>query len=152
MTSDRGDGPNRGFLSPAHIDVTADAWYDQSERDRRAAEHLLRGGFAAHATVTAHLAVEKALKGWMCARDAATPPVTHDLRLLADRLELHRVDGWTSDLQDALDGLSDVSILSLYAPDRPFGHPVATSMDVARERVAAALSLLDWIRQHRPPH
>lgn len=124
-------------------DLDADTWIEQAKRDLQAAEHLLRGGYSAHATVLAHLAVEKVLKGVFRAQYGEKPPVTHDLRHLAQRVNLP----WNRDRQDALDGLSDTSILALYAPDRPFGHPVSEQETSARERVADARLLVDWLEQ-----
>jgi HEPN domain-containing protein len=129
-------------------DLSADEWERQARRDLQAAEHLLQGDFAAHATVLAHLAVEKMLKALYRRRTGDGPPVTHDLRVLAGRLRLDRgADDWTADLQDALDDLSDTSLLALYAPDRPFGHPVSEAVPAARERVAAARTLVTWVGQ-----
>ena len=122
-------------------DLDADTWFEQAIRDLGAAGHLLRGGYPAHATVFAHLAVEKALKGIVRRQTGEPPPVTHDLRHLADALDLV----WNPDRRDALDGLSDVSILSLYAPDQPFGHPVSEQSTAARERVADARMLVGWL-------
>lgn len=122
-------------------DLDADTWLAQAVRDLAAAEHLLQGEYPAHATVLAHLAAEKALKGVFRRRTGENPPVTHDLRRLADRVDLV----WDRDRRDALDGLSDVSILSLYAPDRPFGHPVSEQTEAARERVADAQMLVGWL-------
>lgn len=124
-------------------DLDADTWIAQAKRDLEAAEHLLRGEYPAHATVLAHLSVEKALKGIFRLQKGKDPPVTHDLRHLAQRVDLH----WNRDRQDALDGLSDTSILALYAPDRPFGHPVSEQEVPARERVADARLLVDWLEQ-----
>jgi len=134
----------------AHHTLTAEEWHRQSGRDLQAAEHLLQGDFPAHATVLAHLAVEKALKALYRDRTGQAPPATHDLRVLAKRLGLDRgADGWSADLQAALDDLSDTTLLALYAPDRPFGHPVSdaadTAQDVARERAAAARMITAWI-------
>jgi len=129
-------------------DLDADTWMEQAERDLRAAEHLLRGDFPEHATVVAHLAVEKALKGVFKRQKDETPPVTHDLRHLACRLDFT----WNRDRQDALDGLSDISILALYAPDQPFGHPGSPREPAARERVADARTLVPWLlRQANAP-
>lgn len=122
-------------------ELDAETWYAQATRDLEAAEHLLDGEFSAHATVLAHLAVEKALKGLLRAQTGENPPVTHDLRHLARHVDL----SWDRDRRDALDGLSDVSILSLYAPDRPFGHGVSSRTTAARERVADARVLVGWL-------
>lgn len=124
-------------------DLDAGTWIEQAERDLQAAEHLLRGDYPAHATVLAHLAVEKALKGTFRLQTGENPPVTHDLRHLAQRVDV----SWNRDRQDALDGLSDTSILALYAPDQPFGHPVSEQKSPARERVADARLLVDWLVQ-----
>lgn len=126
-------------------DHDAESWMEQAGRDLAAAEHLLRGSYSAHATVLAHLAVEKALKGVFREQKGAAPPVTHDLRYLARRVDLP----WSRDRREALDGLSDVSIVSLYAPDHPFGHPVSENDAAARERVANARMLVDWLGQQR---
>jgi HEPN domain-containing protein len=120
----------------------------QAQRDLRAADHLLHGGFGAHATVMAHLAVEKALKALYRSRTDSTPPVTHDLRVLADALDVPAEATVGSSLLDALDTLADVSLLSLYAPDRPFGHAVSARHETARERVAAAHAWIGWIGTH----
>lgn len=127
---------------PHNLD--ANTWFDQAVRDLRAAEHLLEGDYPAHATVFAHLAVEKALKAAFKAQTAENPPVTHDLRHLAERIR----PTWSKDHWDALDGLSDVSILSLYSPDAPFDHPVSDRTDAARERVSDARMFVGWSRRH----
>ena len=121
-------------------DLSADAWLRQAERDLRAAEHLLAGGFFPHATVIAHLAVEKALKGAYRARLDRHPPVSHNLQHLAERIDLTV----PADLRAALDLLSDESILRLY-PDRLFEDAPDYDRAHARERVAAAHALLNWI-------
>lgn len=124
---------------PRH-DRSVDEWLRQSVRDLRAADHLLEGGFFTHATVIAHLAVEKALKGLYRARFDANPPVTHNLTYLADRTEL----SLPGDLRTALDLLSGESLLTLY-PDRLFEAEATFDRAHARERVAAAHALLTWI-------
>jgi HEPN domain-containing protein len=116
----------------------------QATCDLQAADHLLQGAFAAQATVFAHLAVEKALKALYRARVKETPPVTHDVRRLAESLDLEV----GRDLCDALDGLCNVSIVHLYDPDRPFGHPVSDRMASARERVADARAWVGWAQHH----
>jgi hypothetical protein len=74
--------------------------------------------------------------------------VTHDLRVLADALDVPTEATVGASLLDALDTLADVSLLSLYAPDRPFGHAVSARHETARERVAAAHAWIGWIGTH----
>ena len=124
---------------PRHA-LSADEWLRQAGRELRAAEHLLDGGFFPHATVIAHLAVEKALKGLYRARLDRHPPVTHDLQYLAERTGLTV----PADLREALDLLSTESILRLY-PDRLFENAPDYDRRHARERVTAAHALLNWI-------
>jgi len=124
---------------PRH-DLSADQWLRQAERDLRAAAHLLDGDFFPHATVIAHLAVEKALKGLYRARLDRNPPVTHNLQYLAERAQLTV----PADLREALDLLSGESILRLY-PDRAFEDAPEYGRGHARERVAAAHALMNWI-------
>lgn len=121
-------------------DKPADEWFRQAGRDLRAAEHLLEGGFFDHATMIAHLAVEKALKGLYRARFDRNPPITHDLQYLADRTDLTVPD----DLRDDLDRLRGESILNLY-PDRVFDPQRSFDRAHARERVSAAHALINWI-------
>ena len=131
------------MASRARHDLSADAWLRQAKRDLRAAEHLLAGGFYPHATVIAHLAVEKALKGLYRARLDRHPPVTHDLQYLAERTALTV----PADLREALDLLRNESILRLY-PDRAFEDAPDYGCEHARERVTAAHALLNWISDH----
>lgn len=121
-------------------DKPADEWFRQADQDFRAAEHLTSGGFHAHASVFVHLAVEKALKGLYKARLEKNPPITHDLKYLVDRLRLTP----PRELQDALDALSAVSILTLY-PDRVFQPAADEDEGAARRRLADGRALLDWI-------
>ena len=131
------------MASRSRHDKPVDEWLRQAGRDLRAAEHLLDGGFFPHATVIAHLAVEKALKGLYRAQFDRNPPVTHNLQYLAERTALTV----PADLREALDLLSGESILRLY-PDRLFDDDATFDRDHARERVSAAHALLNWITDH----
>jgi HEPN domain-containing protein len=128
------------MVARSRVPLSADEWLRQAVRDLRAAEHLLDGGFFPHATVIAHLAVEKAMKGLYQARLDRNPPVTHNLQYLAERTQLTV----PADLRSALDLLSGESILRLY-PDRAFEPALDYDRDHARERVSAAHALLNWI-------
>ncbi len=126
--------------SRSRYDKPTDEWLRQAGRDLRAAEHLLEGGFFDHATMLAHLAVEKALKGAYRARFDAHPPVTHNLQYLAERTDLTV----PADLREAIDLLRDESILNLY-PDRAFDRQRTFDREHARERISAAHALMNWI-------
>ncbi len=126
-----------------HTDLSADAWWAQSDRDLRAAEHLLEGQFWSHAVAFAHLAAEKALKAMLRGQTDAAPPVTHDLAVLLDRsgLDVPR------DLTDDIDALAGLDITHLYTPDALFGRRLGPREADARHAVAAARVIVEWLRR-----
>ena len=126
-----------------HPKLTASDWWAQSERDARAAQHLLQGGFEVQAVALAHLSVEKALKSALRAESGASPPVTHNLTVLAERIS----PVLPPDLADILDDLSGLDISLLYQPEALFRRQLPNSMSEARRVVAHAQSIRDWLRQ-----
>lgn len=137
-----------------HRQLDADAWWTQAVRDLRAAEHAAQGGFAPHAVAFAHLAVEKALKAALHSATGRTPPVTHSLTVLADRVETaaHDTDAlWPADLAEALDALSGLDVSLLYEPDAVFRRRLPERFADARQAVADARALTDWVCRHLLP-
>jgi len=126
-----------------HTDLSGDDWWAQSDRDLRAAEHLLDGEFWAHAVAFAHLAVEKALKATLRSQTDAAPPVTHDLAVLLDRSGLDI----PHNLADDVDALTGLDITRLYTPDALFGRRLDSRADDARHAIAAARSIVEWLRR-----
>lgn len=130
-----------------HAKLSASDWWAQSERDARAAQHLLQGGFESQAAALAHLAVEKALKSVLRAETGTSPPVTHNLTVLAERMSL----ALPPDLADILDDLSGLDISLLYQPEALFRRQLPDSMPEARRVVADAQTVREWLRQHAAP-
>lgn len=126
-----------------HTELSASEWWAQSERDARAAELLLQGGFEAHAVAMAHLSVEKALKATYRNEKEEAPPVTHNLTVLAERMAL----SLPPDLASALDDLSGLDISLLYQPEALFRRRLPSSTPHARNLVADATALREWIRE-----
>lgn len=129
----------------SHAHLTASEWWTQSERDARAAHHLLQAGFESQAVALAHLSVEKALKSVLRAESGTSPPVTHNLTVLAERVSL----ALPPDLADILDDLSGLDISLLYQPEALFRRRLPDSMPDARRVIAHAQAIRDWLRQHR---
>lgn len=124
-----------------HREISEEEWYRQARRDLAAASHLLDGGYATHAIPLAHLAVEKALKGRVRAHTGQTPPVTHDLTVLADRLDLDL----PRDLDETLQDLSGLDVTALYRPDCFFSRRLPERDADARRYLADARSLVAWL-------
>lgn len=127
-----------------HAELTASEWWAQSERDARAAHHLLQGGFEAQSVALAHLSLEKALKSVLRAETGTSPPVTHNLTVLAERMS----PTLPPDLASTLDDLSGLDISLLYQPEALFRRHLPDSMPEARRVIAHVQAIRDWLRQH----
>jgi len=71
-------------MSPLSTDP--EEWLLQAEQDIKTAEHLLKGETRFYAVFFCHLAIEKALKGLYFKRLQATPPKTHNLFYLLEKI------------------------------------------------------------------
>lgn len=132
-------------------EAPATAWIEEARADLGVADLLLEGGHPRHAAFFAHLAIEKALKGWYREAHDQPPPVTHNLVYLAGRTDLLLPE----DLRAFLEDLNAASILNLY-PDRlRFGgatqsSPPAFDAATTRRTIAQSRELMDWITDHLP--
>ena len=126
-------------------DKPVDEWLLQAYHDLGTAHYLFDGGRFSYAAFFGHLAIEKALKGLYRQQFDENPPVTHDLRYLADRTDLLLPD----DLHAALDALGEagITILDLY-PDRLDETDVSYGEDDTERLLGQCDELLDWIRDH----
>jgi len=122
-----------------HLNASSDTWWTQAQQDLRAAEHLLQGGFARHAAVLAHLAVEKALKAVYRHQHEAVPPASHDVVYLAEHVTWPETA--PHNRARALDALSSHGVVALYT-DQAFGAGVPNDA-TARARLADAHLLID---------
>lgn len=126
-------------MSTIHLNASADTWWRQAQCDLRAAEHLLQGGFARHAAVLAHLAVEKALKAVYRHQHEAPPPASHDVIYLAEQIAWPEENA-VHDRARMLDALGDHGVVALYT-DQAFGPGVPNDA-TARARLADAHMLI----------
>lgn len=126
-------------MASIHLNASATTWWTQAHDDLRAAGHLLQGGFARHALVLAHLAVEKALKAVYRAQHGAPPPASHDVTYLAEQVDWPREAAY--DRARMLDALGDYGVVALY-PDQAFGPGLPHDLPTARARLADARLLI----------
>ena len=71
-------------MSPLSTDP--EEWIEQAEHDLKAAEFLSKSGYRYYAIFLCHLAVEKALKGLYFKRTGNSPPKTHNLISLLEKI------------------------------------------------------------------
>ena len=132
-------------MSTSRHDKPVDEWLLQAYHDLGTARYLFDGGRFTYAAFFGHLAIEKALKALYRRQHDENPPVTHDLRYLADRLDVLLPD----DLDAALDELdqSSINVLNLY-PDRLDESDVSYSEKDTNQLLVQCDELLNWIRDH----
>ena len=115
-------------------------WLQSAGADREAAALLLRARRFSHAAFMAHQAAEKALKAAVIAATRDYPPLTHNLRVLAERTGAPQPEGLTT----ALLRLGPHYTASRY-PDAAGGPPeLAYNAAIARELLAASDVAREW--------
>src|SRR5690349_18134036 len=94
-------------------DKGAEEWFFQSEYDIDTAKHMLKSGRYVYTVFMCHLAIEKMLKGLLIQKLKKSPPKTHNLLLLIERinLELEQED------QAFVYNLNETSVPTRYPED-----------------------------------
>jgi len=89
-----------------------DEWLKQAEYDLETAMDMFKTGKYIYTVFMCHLSIEKALKGLYAKKFKKDPPKIHNLNYLCEKVQLN----FNEDLQDFIDNLNDLSILTRY-PD-----------------------------------
>jgi len=89
-----------------------DEWLKQAEYDLETAKDMFKTGKYIYTVFMCHLSIEKALKGLYAKKFKKDPPKIHNLNYLCEKVQLN----FNEDLQDFIDNLNDLSILTRY-PD-----------------------------------
>jgi len=89
-----------------------DEWLKQAEYDLETAMDMFKTGKYIYTVFMCHLSIEKALKGLYAKKFKKDPPKIHNLNYLCEKVQLN----FSEDLQDFIDNLNDLSILTRY-PD-----------------------------------
>lgn len=87
-------------------------WFEQADYDMGTAEAVFISGRYIHSIFMCHLSIEKSLKGLFAQKFNTTPPRTHSLIFLLEKLGLEASD----DIYDLIFTLNRISVPTRY-PD-----------------------------------
>jgi HEPN domain-containing protein len=130
--------------NPVHYTRTMRAevrhWLQSAQADRGAAGTLLRARRYSHAVFMAHQAAEKALKAAVLCLTREYPPVSHNLRLLAERTTVPL----PPEVATSMLRLAPHYTASRY-PDAADGPPeLSYNREIARELIRASDEVRKW--------
>ena len=126
------------------MDKFSSQWFAQADYDLDTAEYMFKGGRFFYAVFMAHLAIEKALKGWWQARLQAVPPKTHNLRYLAERIGAVLPE----EIDVFLTTLNDLSVPTRY-PDDLARLAAEYTPARTREILTHTRESLAWIKEQQ---
>ncbi|MFA5863738.1 MAG: HEPN domain-containing protein [Phycisphaerae bacterium] len=95
------------------MDKKPKEWLEQAEYDMDTAEYMFDGGRFFYSVFMCHLSIEKALKGMYVQKLKDTPPKTHNLIFLVEKIGIKLPD----DLYDFVYTLNGVSVPTRYPDD-----------------------------------
>jgi HEPN domain-containing protein len=116
-------------------------WLKQADYDFDTAQFMCMGGRYFYAVFMCHLAVEKALKGMYQRKLQETPPKTHNLIYLLDRIGL-RPD---QDKGSVIARLNEASIVTRY-PDDIDRLQSNYTQEITTQILVQTKEILEWIR------
>lgn len=117
-------------------------WLKAAEQDRRAARHLLEKKDYTYALFFGHLGLEKTLKAIWAATRKDTPPHTHRLTYLAERLELEL----SADQSELLETVTDFNLEARY-PDEKFSFRRRCTKQFTEEYLKKITGFTAWLRK-----
>ncbi len=116
-------------------------WLKQADYDFDTAEFMCAGGRYFYAVFMCHLALEKAMKGLYQQKLQETPPKTHNLIYLLDRIGL-RPD---RDKGSAITRLNEANITTRYTDDID-GLQSNYTQEITTHILAQTKEILEWIK------
>jgi HEPN domain-containing protein len=123
------------------MDKKVAEWLKQADYDMDTAEFMAKGGRYIYAVFMCHLAIEKALKGLYLHNLRETPPKTHNLVYLLNRIGL-RPDAGKSGV---IATLNEANIATRY-PDDIDRLQSKYTQEITSEILARTKEILAWIR------
>ena len=117
-------------------------WLRQADYDMDTAEFMFDGGRYFYTVFMCHLSIEKVLKGIYSRRFEETPPKTHNLLYLVERIELEL----PGDLYDSIFTINRVSVPTRY-PDDLRRMLEDYSKERAEEILRESKEVLRWLRE-----
>jgi len=123
------------------MDKQAVEWLKQADYDMETAQYMARGGRYFYAVFMCHLAIEKAIKGLYQQNLQETPPKTHNLIWLLERIGLVP----DQDKGRAITRLNEVSVATRYPGDIDSLQRTYTQ-EVTAQILSQAQRILEWIK------
>jgi len=124
------------------MDKRAAEWLKQADYDIDTAEFMAKGGRYFYVVFMCHLAIEKALKGLYQQSLEQTPPKTHNLVYLMNKIGL-KAD---QDKAKVIVRLNEANITTRYPDDIDKLKSVYTE-EITRKILTEAKEILEWIKQ-----
>ena len=116
-------------------------WLKQADYDLDTARFMCMGGRYFYAVFMCHLAIEKALKGLYQQTLQETPPKTHNLIYLLDKIGLKP----DQDKGGIIARLNEASIATRY-PDDIDGLQSDYTQEITTQILAQTREILEWIK------
>lgn len=116
-------------------------WLKQADYDMGTADAMFRSGRYFYAVFMCHLAIEKALKGLYAEVLDATPPKTHNLLYLLDKIGKKPAHA----LEKFIAKLNTASVATRY-PDDLAKIQAAYTEDITTEMITKSKEVLAWIK------
>lgn len=116
-------------------------WLRQADYDMDTAEFMFNGGRYIYAVFMCHLSIEKALKGIYQEKLDKSPPKTHNLLYLIEKVRLQL----SEDLYDAVFALNRVSIPTRY-PDNLERMLKDFNREKTQELLQKGKEVLKWLK------
>jgi HEPN domain-containing protein len=123
------------------MDKRAVEWLKQADCDMDTAEFMAKGGRYFYAVFMCHLATEKALKGLYQQKLQETPPKTHNLIRLLERIGLVP----DRDLGRAMTRLNETNVTTRY-PDDIDRLQSAYTQETTAQILSQTQRILIWIK------
>lgn len=117
-------------------------WLESSEDDWNVANHLFEKGDYSYSLFFGHLTIEKILKAIYLNKLRETPPYTHMLIYLAERVSLKMTD----EQLELLETVTDFNIEARY-PDEKFSFKKKCTRDFTERYLIKIKEMKEWLLQ-----
>ncbi len=117
-------------------------WLKAAGQDRRVARHLVDKKDYTYALFFGHLSLEKSMKALWAATRKDTPPLTHRLTYLAERLELEL----SADQSELLETVTDFNLEARY-PDEKFSFRRKCTKQFTEMHLKRIVGFTAWLRK-----
>lgn len=127
----------------SNFQKTIKYWIEGSSNDFQAANILFEKKFYPQALFFCHLRLEKILKAFFMKKAQKTPPFVHDLRRLAELVEMDL----TKERQKVLDEISIFNIAGRYVEEKFEFYKKYNSEKIVAKYLKITKDLLKWLKE-----